>query len=83
MSSENSRTILFLLEDPSLFFNVNELAKQSRITYYFSWLSDTPSAIDAIKGSGLLLTFVVNTRVVMASNNKMIHRVWGRAAINH
>lgn len=52
MSSENSRTIVFLLEDPSLFFNVNDLAKKNHITYYFNWLSDTPSAIDAISSTG-------------------------------
>ena len=48
MSIENGNKILFLLEDHSLFFNINELAKKNRITYYLSWVSDTPSAIDAI-----------------------------------
>jgi hypothetical protein len=48
MSIENGNKILFLLEDHSLFFNINELAKRNRIAYYFSWVSDTHSAIDAI-----------------------------------
>jgi len=51
MSIENSNKILFLLEDYSLFFNINELAKENRITYYLSWVSDTHSAIDAISSN--------------------------------
>jgi hypothetical protein len=48
MSIENGNKILFLLEDHNLFFMINELAKKNRITYCFSWVSDTHSAIDAI-----------------------------------
>lgn len=51
MSIENGNKILFLLDDHSLFFNINELAKQNRITYYLSWVSDTHSAIDAISSN--------------------------------
>jgi hypothetical protein len=51
MSIENSNKILFLLEDHSLFFNINELAKENLITYYLSWVSDTHSAIDAISSN--------------------------------
>lgn len=51
MSIENGNKILFLLEDHSLFFNINELAKENRITYHLSWVSDTHSAIDAISSN--------------------------------
>ncbi len=80
MSIENGNKILFLLEDHSLFFNINELAKKNRISYYFSWVSDTPSAIDAIVSNeckaivvhGKFLDFFRQLRLISSSHVSII-----------
>ena len=80
MSIENGNKILFLLEDHSLFFNINELAKKNRMSYYFSWVSDTHSAIDAIVSNeckaivvhGKFLDFFRQLRLISSSHVSII-----------